>query len=71
MHPRIERFIPWLRIRREAQDAIAAAEVTAVETATRKGRSDAVVRSIQQRVYAENHISMAVVAALTGKGHRP
>jgi hypothetical protein len=61
----IEALVPWLRIRREAQAALEDAHAATVEAAERKGRTDQVVRSIHDRVYAENHISEAVVHLLT------
>jgi hypothetical protein len=65
----IERLMPWKRTQREAQAARASAEKVTVETAVRKGRTDAVVRSVRERVYAENHISEAVVHLLTHRTH--
>lgn len=65
----IERLMPWIKTRREAQAALESAQAVTVETAERKGRAAATVKSINERVYAENHISEAVVHLLTHRTH--
>lgn len=62
----IERLMPWTRTRREALAAQEDAHRTGLEVAQRAGRTDQVVKSIRHRVYAENHISAAVAAAIKG-----
>lgn len=63
----IERLMPWLKTHREARAALDSAQAVTVETAERKGRTDQVVKSIHSRVYAENHISEAILHLLTDK----